>query len=81
LQELFEGFHRFLQNKCDDAFGAKKAGKIDVDDYADTNKSRLRDEVKKDLDSGDNYNERLEDAIKAFAIIEMNDALNQRTNF
>jgi hypothetical protein len=76
LQELFEGFHRFLKNKYNDALGAKKAGKIDVDDYADTNKSRLREEVKKDLDSGDDYNERLEDAIKAFAIIEMNDALD-----
>jgi len=76
LQELFDGFHRFLKSKYDDAFGAKKAGKIDVDDYADTHKSRLRDDVKKDLDSGDDYNERLEDAIKAFAIIEMNDALD-----
>lgn len=76
LQELFEGFHRFLKNKYDDAFNAKKAGKVDVDEYADTHKSRLRDDVKKDLDPGDDYNDRLEDAIKAFAIIEMNDALD-----
>lgn len=47
-----------------------------MDEYADSNKSRLREEVKKDLDSGDEYTERLEDAIKAFAIIEMNDALD-----
>lgn len=76
LQELFEGFHRFLKNKYDDAFNAKKAGKVDVDEYVDTHKSRLREDVKKDLDPGDNYNERLEDAIKAFAIIEMNDELD-----
>lgn len=76
LEELFGGFHRFLKNKYDDALSSKNAGKVDVDDYADTNKSRLRDEVKKDLDPGDNYNERMEDAIKALAIIEMNDALD-----
>ncbi|MFK7785958.1 MAG: hypothetical protein AB8B56_12620 [Crocinitomicaceae bacterium] len=76
MQELFEGFHKFLKGKYDDVAKTKKAGTPDVDDYADTNKSRLRDEVKKDLDGGDKYNERLEDAIKAFAIIEMNDALD-----
>lgn len=76
LQELFEGFHRFLKNKYDDAFKAKKAGNVDVDEYADTHKKRLREDVKKDLDPGDDYNDRLEDAIKAFAIIEMNDALD-----
>jgi|GEM_PF-6526698 len=76
LQELFEGFQRFLKSKYDDAFKSKNAGKIDVEDYTETNKSRLRDEAKKDLNSGDDYNERLEDAIKAFAIIEMNDALD-----
>ena len=76
MQEVFDGFHTFLKNKYDDALTTKKAGTPDVDDYTDTNKSRLREEVKKDLDPGDDYNERLEDAIKAFAIIEMNDALD-----
>lgn len=76
LEELFEGFHRFLKNKYDDVFKSKKAGKIDVDEYKDTHKNRLREEAKKDLDSGDDYSERLENAIKAFAIIEMNDALD-----
>ncbi len=47
-----------------------------MDEYADTHKKRLREDVKKDLDPGDDYNDRLEDAIKAFAIIEMNDALD-----
>jgi hypothetical protein len=79
LQELFEGFHRFLKNKYDDAFGAKKAGKIDVDDYADTNKKRYKEEFEKDPDfkKGDpDYQETLGATIKAKAIVELNDALD-----
>ncbi len=63
--------------KLDEVSKSKSTkAKVDVDDYTKTNKDRLRDEVKKDLNSGDDYTERLEDAIKAFAIIEMNDALD-----
>ncbi len=79
LEELFEGFERFLKSKYDDAFNSKNAGKVDVDDYADTNKKRYKDEFEKDSDfkkDDPDYQETLAAAVKAKAIVELNDALD-----
>ncbi len=74
MEELFEGFRKFLKKKYDKEVNLNKSGDIDVEDYTNNNKSRLRKEVKEDLDS--DYGEYVEDIIKAFAIIELNDALD-----
>lgn len=79
LEELFEGFHRFLKGKYDDALGSKNAGKVDVDEYANTHKKRYKEEFENDPDfkkSDSDYQEKLGAAIKAKAIVELNDEMD-----
>jgi len=74
MQDLFEGFEDFLRKKYKTQSASDKTLDYDVEDYTRKNRTRIREEVKKDLDP--DYKDGLENIIKAFAIIEMNDALN-----